>query len=260
MRICTALAALISLAVPGAVAPARANPVVADYAVSQAGIPVMDIRIRFDVAEERYRLTSLARARGLGRLFLPREQIAEAEGGLAGREVRPLRYRTEGEWRGAPRRTLLEYVGRTPRLAVLEPPEGPDRIPVRPEEREGTIDALSALVLLARDAAATGRCDLSGAVFDGRRRLEWQSRTIGTAQPPVPGFRGEALRCALESRLVAGFRVGDDPARAGQTRRAEAWLAVLGTGQPPLPLRVEFPSTFLGAFKMDLVRLGPSAP
>jgi hypothetical protein len=259
VRICATLAALISLAVVAA-APARANPVEADYAVSQAGIPVMDIRIRFDVAEERYRLTSLARARGLGRLFLPREQIAEAEGGLAGREVRPLRYRTEGEWRGAPRRTLLEYVGRTPRLAVLEPPEGPDRVPVTPEQREGTIDALSALVLLARDASATGRCDLSGAVFDGRRRLEWQSRTIGTARPPVPGFRGEALRCALESRLVAGFRVGDDPARVGQPRRAEAWLAVLGAGQPPLPLRVEFPSTFLGAFRMDLVRLGPSAP
>nr|WP_245217046.1 DUF3108 domain-containing protein [Neoroseomonas nitratireducens] len=255
-----AIIALASLAAVAAISGARANPIDADYAVSQAGIPVMDIRISFDVTGERYRLTSLARARGLGRLFLPREQVAEAEGGLAGREVRPLRYRTEGEWRGMPRRTLLDYIDRTPRLTVLEPPEGPDRVPVRPEEREGTIDALSALVLLARDAAATGRCDLSGAVFDGRRRLEWQSRTIGTARPPVPGFRGDALRCALESRLVAGFRVGDDPARAGQPRRAEAWLAVLGAGQPPLPLRVEFPSTFLGAFRMDLVRLGPSAP
>ncbi|WP_198377611.1 DUF3108 domain-containing protein [Neoroseomonas rubea] len=258
MRTRAAAAALLSLVALGTTLGARANPIDADYAVSQAGIPVMDIRISFDITGERYRLTSIARARGLGRLFLPREQVAEAEGGLAGREVRPLRYRTDGEWRGAPRRTLLEYVGRTPRLAVLEPPEGPDRVPVRPEEREGTIDALSALVLLARDAAATGRCDLSGAVFDGRRRLEWQSRTIGTARPPVPGFRGDALRCALESRLVAGFRAGDDPARAGQPRQAEAWLAVLGAGQPPLPLRVEFPSTFLGAFRMDLVRLSPS--
>lgn len=252
-----ALAAALAVA---AAAPSRAAPIEADYTVVQSGFAVMDIRITVDLAADRYRIATLSRSRGVGRLFLPREQVAEARGGLAGREVLPALYRTEGEWRGAPRRTLLEYVGRTPRLAVLEPPEGPDRIPVRPEEAEGTIDALSALVRLARDAAATGRCDLAGAVFDGRRRLEWSSRTLGTGRPPLPGYSGEALRCALESRLVAGFRRGDDPARAGRPRQAEAWLATLGPDQPPLPLRVEFPSTLLGAFRLDLVRAGPSAP
>lgn len=251
------LAALASLA---AAAPLRANPMEADYAVIQSGFTVMDIRITLDLADERYRVSTLSRSRGIGRLFLPREQVALAEGGLAGREVLPALYRTEGEWRGTPRRTLLEYVGRTPRLALLEPPEGPDRIPVRPDEMAGAIDGLSALVRLSRDAAATGRCDLTGAVFDGRRRLEWSSRTVGTGRPPVAGFTGDALRCRLESRLVAGFRRGDDPARVGQPRQAEAWLAVMGPGQPPMPLRVEFPSTFLGAFRLDLVRIGPSAP
>lgn len=254
----TFLAALAILAI-SAGSP-RANPVEASYAVSQSGIAVMDVRIVIDVSGDRYRLSSLARSRGIGRLFLPHQQVAEAEGGLAGRDVLPLRYRTEGEWRGSLRRTVLEYLGRTPRLAVLEPPEGPDRIPVRPEEADGTIDVLSAMLRLSRDAAATGRCDLSGAVYDGRRRLEWSSRTLGVGAPPVPGFRGEALRCGLESRLVAGFRRGDDPARAGRPRQAEAWLAVLGADRPPLPLRVEFPSTFLGAFRMDLVRVGPSGP
>lgn len=252
------LAAAAALA--GAAAPARADPIEAHYAVIQSGFAVMDVRITAELSGDRYRIATLSRSRGIGRLFLPREQVAEARGGLAGREVLPALYRTEGEWRGAPRRTLMEYVGRTPRLAVLEPPEGPDRIPVRPEEMDGTIDALSALVRLARDAAATGRCDLTGAVFDGRRRLEWSSRTLGTARPPVPGFQGEALRCALESRLVAGFRRGDDPAQAGRPRQAEAWLATLGPHRLPLPLRVEFPATFLGAFRLDLVRMGPSAP
>lgn len=252
--------ALAVLACLAAAAPARAQPLEADYAVIQSGFTVMDIRITLDVAEERYRISTLSRSRGVGRLFLPREQLALAEGGLMGREVLPALYRTEGEWRGTPRRTLLEYAGRMPRLALLEPPEGPDRIPVREEEMAGAIDGLSALVRLSRDAAATGRCDLAGAVFDGRRRLEWSSRTIGTTRPPVAGFTGEALRCRLESRLVAGFRRGDDPARAGQPRQAEAWLAVMGPGQPPMPLRVEFPSTFLGAFRLDLVRIGASAP
>uniref|UniRef100_UPI0018E004AE DUF3108 domain-containing protein n=1 Tax=Roseomonas rosulenta TaxID=2748667 RepID=UPI0018E004AE len=217
----TAFAALASLALMPA--PARANPVEADYAVSQMGVAVMDIRVSIDQSGDRYRLSTVSRSRGLGRLFLPREQLAQAEGGLRGREVLPALYRTEGEWRGTPRRTVMEYLAGTPRLAVLEPPEGPDRIPVRPEEAAGTIDGLSALLRLSRDVAATGRCDIQGSIFDGRRRLEWTSRTLGVGASPVRGVSGEALRCGLESRLVAGFRRGDDPAQAGRPRPAEAW-------------------------------------
>lgn len=256
VRVSFAVLAGLALAGPAA----RAMPVEAVYAVSQTGVTVMEVELALEMTEARYRLSSISRARGVGHLFLPREQRAEAVGGIIGREVRPFRYVAEGEWRGTPRRTVLEFLGRSPRLAVLEPPEGPDRIPVPPDQLEGTIDTLSALVRLSRDAAATGRCDLAGAVFDGRRRLEWSSRTLGTGAPPVPGVTGEALRCRLESRLVAGFRRGEDPARAGRPREAEAWIAVLRPGMPPMPVRVEIPSTFLGAFRLDLMRLGRSGP
>lgn len=260
MRNRIVLTVLAGLALAGLATVARAQPLEVTYAVSQSGLTVMEIHITIDVSGDRYRLSSRARSRGIGRLFLPRDQIAIAEGGLAGREVRPLRYRTDGEWRGTPRRTVLDYVGTTPRLSVLEPPDTPDRIPVTAAQAEGTIDALSALVRLSRDAAATGRCDVSGAIFDGRRRIEWSSRTLGVGAPPVPGVAGQALRCALESRVVAGFRRGDDLTRVGQPRQAEAWLAVLESGRLPMPVRVEFPSTFLGAFRLDLVGMGPPAP
>lgn len=254
-----AAAIALAFAALGASAP-RAEPIEATYALSQTGITVMDVELSIDLSDDRYRVASLSRSRGIGRFFLPREQRAEAVGGFAGPDVQPFRYMSEGEWRGGPRRTVLEYLGGAPRLAVLEPTEDPDRIPVPPEQRDGTIDTLSALVRLARNASATGRCDMSGAVFDGRRRVEWNSRTIGTGAPPIPGLTGEALRCRLESRLVAGFRRGDDPAQAGRPREADAWIAVLRAGAPPMPLRVEFPSTILGAVRLDLVRLGPSGP
>ena len=84
--------------------------------------------------------------------------------------------------------------------------------------------------------------------------------SLGTGVPPVHGVAGQALRCWLESRLVAGFRRGDDPAQAGRPREAEAWIAVLRPGLPPMPVRVEFPSTFLGSFRLDLLRVNRSAP
>lgn len=255
-----AVAMLAGVALLGSAPAARAAPFEASYTVSQSGLPVLDVDLALLLTEGSYRLTSVSRARGLARLFLPSEQRAEVQGGLSGREVRPIRYMTEGNWRSGQRRTVLDYIGGSPRLAVLEPPEGPDRIPVPPDQIAGTIDSLSALVRLSLAAAATGRCDLSGSVFDGRRRLEWSSRTVGNGPAPVAGVAGEALRCSLQSRLVAGFRRGDDPAEAGRPRDAEAWIAVLGPGMPPMPVRVEFPSTILGAMRLDLVRVGRSAP
>ncbi|MBW6396688.1 DUF3108 domain-containing protein [Roseomonas sp. HJA6] len=257
-----AVVVLAGAALAGGVPGARANPIEAEYRVTQSGLPVMDVQLAIQLTEASYRLTSISRARGLARLFLPAEQRAEVQGGLVGRQVQPLRYVAEGNWRSGTRRTIMDYLGGTPRLAVLEPPEGPDRIPVPPEQREGTIDTLSALVRLSLDAAATRRCDLAGSVFDGRRRLEWTSRTLGTTalpltqgQPATP-----ALRCQLESRLVSGFRREDDPAQAGRPREAEAWVALFGAGLPPLPVKVEFPSTFLGAMRLDLVRVGRADP
>lgn len=253
-----AIALLAGAALGGGTSGVRAMPVEASYTVSQSGVTVVDVQLALQLTETFYRLESISRARGLARLFLPSEQRAEVQGGLVGREVQPLRYMSEGNWRSGARRTVMDYLGGSPRLAVLEPPDGPDRIPVSPDQMVGTIDSLSALVRLSLASAATGRCDLAGAVFDGRRRLEWSSRTVGVGAAPVAGVSGQALRCRLESRLVAGFRRSDDPAQAGRPREAEAWIAVLGAGLPPMPVRVEFPSTIFGSMRLDLVRIGPS--
>lgn len=255
LRLAAALLAGAALA-----GSAHATSLEASYTVSQSGLPVLDVQLALQLTESSYRLTSVSHARGFARLFLPGEQRAEVQGGLrAGRDVQPLRYASEGNWRSGTRRTVLDFLGGSPRLSVLEPPEGPDRIPVAPDQMRGTMDSLSALVRLSLAAGATGRCDMHGAVFDGRRRLEWSSRTIGHAPSPLPALAAQALHCRLESRLVAGFRRGDDPAEAGKPRAAEAWIAAAAPGLPPLPLRVEFPATFLGAMRLDLVRVYRSA-
>jgi len=101
----------------------------------------------------------------------------------------------------------------------------------------------------------TGRCDVAGPIFDGRRRLDWSSRTIGAARITHAGQEIEALQCGLESRLVAGLRHGDDRARATQPRPAMAWLAKVDPRLPPIPIRVEFPSTMFGTMRMELQRV-----
>ena len=239
-------------------ATAWASPalaVEAVYQVTQTGISVVEITAQFEARPEGYWMRSVSRAVGIGRLFAPHEIRSEVEGVWRADGVAPQRFQAEGNWRGDARRTVLLYREGMPQALELEPPEGRTNEPVPLPARRGAIDMLSAFALMSRTITQTGRCDLGGPIYDGRRRLDWASRTIGTARFSHAGQEVEALQCGLESRLVAGVRHGDDPARATQPRPATAWLARVDARLPPIPIRVEFPSTMFGTMRMDLQRV-----
>ncbi len=207
-----AVAMLAGAALVGSLTGARASPFEVGYTVSQSGLPVLDVHLALHLTDASYRLTSVSRARGLARLFLPSEQRAEVLGGLAGRDVRPLRYMTEGNWRGGPRRTVLDYIGGSPRLAVLEPPEGPDRIPVPSDQIAGTIDSLSALVRLSL-AAFRDRSVRHGRL--GLRRAAAPGMVFANARdrPGADGGRARPRRCA------ARWKAAWSPASGAATTR-----------------------------------------
>lgn len=243
---------LLILGVAG-LRPAAA--VEAIYQVTQTGIPVVEITAQFESRPDGYWMRSVSRAVGIGRLFAPHEIRSEVEGAWRGDGVAPQRYQAEGHWRGDARRTVLLFRKGMPQALEMEPPEGITNEPVPLPARHGAIDMLSAVALMSRTVTDTGRCDLTGPIFDGRRRLDWSSRTMGTRRMRHAGEEVETLQCGLESRLVAGMRRGDDPVRATQPRAATAWLAKVDQRLPPIPIRVEFPSTIFGTMRMELQRL-----
>lgn len=241
-----------------AIAPAGFFPVAAVeaiYQVTQTGITVVEITARFEARPDGYWMRSVSRAVGIGRLFAPHEIRSEVEGAWRAEGVAPQRFQAEGNWRGDVRRTVLLYGEGMPQPLEMEPPEGRTNEPVPLPARRGTIDMLSAFALMSRTVTQTGRCDLAGPIYDGRRRLDWSSRTIGIARLNHAGQEVESLQCGLESRLVAGVRHGDDPVRATQPRSAMAWLARVDPRLPPIPIRVEFPSTIFGTMRMELQQL-----
>jgi hypothetical protein len=238
--------------------PAGVNPAMAIeavYQVTQTGIAVVEITAQFETRPDGYWMRSVSRAVGIGRLFAPHEIRSEVEGAWRAEGVAPQRFQAEGNWRGDARRTVLLYREGMPQALELEPPEGVTNEPVPLPARRGAIDVLSAFAWMSRTVTQTGRCDLAGPIFDGRRRLDWSSRTMGTARMVHAGQEVETLQCGLESRLIAGMRHGDDRARATQPRPATAWLAKVDQRLPPIPIRVEFPSTIFGTMRMELQRL-----
>lgn len=246
------LAVTLALASVG-VGPALA--VEAVYQVTQTGIAVVEITAQFEARQDGYWMRSVSRAVGIGRLFAAHEIRSEVQGLWRAEGVAPQRYQVEGNWRGDARRTVLLYREGMPQPLEMEPPEGFTNELVPLPARQGAIDGLSAFALMSRTVMQTGRCDVAGPIFDGRRRLDWSSRTVGTVRINHAGQEIDSLQCGLESRLVAGLRHGDDRARATQPRPATAWLAKVDQRLPPIPIRVEFPSTIFGTMRMELQRI-----
>lgn len=249
----------------GAVAaePRAAMPLAAQYEVRVAGLTVIRAAALLDLGERAYRVVTRVRATGLAGLFDSGEQVTSAEGRWLGDRPLPRSYRVDGTWRGTRREVALDYVGEggLPVVRALEPAETGEREPVPEALRRGTTDTLSALAQLARTVAQTGRCEGVAATYDGRRRLDISAQTEGTdLLPPQRGFPGgEALRCVLESRLVAGRRLEDDAARAHRPQRAIAWLAPVGPAGQMVPVRIEAPSRWFGTIRIELVGLEHAA-
>jgi hypothetical protein len=238
-------------------APARAEPLLAQYEVRAAGITVMRVEATLDLDGPQYLVRTRIRTTGLVGLFSSGDQVTTAEGRWQGAEPIPAHYRVEGAWRGTRRRVVMDWdTPGIPRLSAIEPPNETEREAVPDALQRGTMDALSALAKLTRAVAETGRCDLQAAVFDGRRRADYSARTSGFAPLPAgSAWSGQALRCGFESRVIAGFRDDLDPEEARRPQPATAWMAAVAPGRPPLPVLIEMPSRWFGTIRAALVGL-----
>lgn len=237
-------------------AEAGAQTMRASYSLTMlGGMTIAEMDAVLSLEPEGYRIETRTRPRGMARLFAPGEQTSLVDGrwGRAGPE--PRHYMTQGAGRSGPRYTELAYTGGIPTLVRIEPGGREEREPVPPELTAGTLDALSVLAKLTRQVAETGACDGQAAIYDGRRRSDAVSRTIGWYILP-PNRReewsGRALLCGFESRMIAGFKRDDDREAAARPFEGRAWIAPAEAGRPPLPVRVEFETRWFGTVTAQL--------
>jgi hypothetical protein len=97
-------------------------------------------------------------------------------------------------------------------------------------------------------------------VFDGRRLSEIAATDAGQEMlEPTrrSSFSGPATRCDFEGRLLAGFMLDDDRARAARPQTGSAWMARLLPNAPPLPVRMTFQTRWLGHVTMYLTSVTP---
>jgi hypothetical protein len=212
----------------------------------------MEARVEIDAGSPSrpYMIETRTRGRGLGALFLRGEQVAHSEGVWHGANPMPRFHGSSGNWRGSARRTLLEYdAGGTPRITLLEPMLDTERTPVPPEALPGAVDALSAMMRLARQMRETGRCEGQTRIFDGRRLTRIEVSTDPSRQP-----MGGLPACVIESQMVAGVPL-ERPEDARPMRSVVQFAPPSQPDAPMLPIRMELASRRWGTVHVTLAEV-----
>jgi hypothetical protein len=243
-----------------------------DYAVYIGGFRTIDIAFDARIGRGDYRLKMDLTAEGLLNWVLEWSMSAYSEGRFGDKGVIPVRAGHDSRWRGNMRRIRLDYRGGGPPVTeIVPPPDEDDRRPVPVEARTGARDLAGAVLSTLFTVGATNGCTHSEPVFDGRRRFDLVFEQVGRERF-VPGeyspFRGEAVKCTLRIRRIAGFRLTTSRYRWMSTGQAVVWIGRPFPDAPPVPVRLEM-DTMLGALRAHLTaaarhadggveRLGPT--
>jgi hypothetical protein len=258
-----ALALPLGLLAAGESAAAQLGPVQASYTAYFSGLSIANVEASIDLGAEAYRVAATMRTTGMLAMFVRGEQVTLVEGRVqpsaTALPLAPARFVTEGTWRSTLRRVAMSWTGGQPEILSLVPAAMDEREPVPPELQRNTVDTLTALAALVRQAAASGRCDGTAQVFDGRRRSDFTATTEGMETLEAhrwSSFSGPALRCRFEGRQVAGFWKQGDREEAAKPRVGQAWFASPAPGLPMIPVRIESDSTW-GTVYVHVTRAAP---
>lgn len=217
------------------------------YATYAAGLHVAAVQADLMLASYDYQVRVGYHTTGLIGFFDHGRQSNRVDGIWQAGLPEPRQFSSHGVWHGKKRATLIDYRDGDPLVRILQPPDT-KRQPVSASLRYHSMDALSALVLLMHQAAATRQCDASVRTFDGRRVTLLTAHSVGWERLPHIGrsdYSGPALRCDFTSRVLAGFK-RDKNAKDQPPLRGTVWFATAIPGEPPLPVRLRFKTAWFG--------------
>lgn len=191
---------------------------------------------------------------GLASWFLTVNIAAHVEGRFENGKVLPIFYDSTGLSRGKQRHVHLTFDQNGPHVESLTPHDD-DRDPLPDAQLKNAVDILSGLGLLFHTLETTGKCRLSGNIFDGLRLTRIDSQ--GPFTDIIPDehdnyYKGSAQRCDFTGRQIAGFVVHShhrDLLSAPQP--GQAWFQHIG-GIGIIPVRIDFHHPKLGKIVMIL--------
>jgi hypothetical protein len=213
-----------------------------------AGARVAQMSLAFSATGETYEIASSQRSTGFLDWIVPWRSTTEVTGRFQGPASVPGSYRSEGTFRGNPRKVELFFEdGKIVRMETVPENSDDERDEVAPELRAGALDPVSAILAVIRQANETGACTARVPVFDGRQRYDIVFEDLGMRDVPrhyASTFQGMARACEFNWVPIAGRRRNANITSGNDRRGGTAYMAPIGIGAMQAPVRIEFHAWF----------------
>jgi hypothetical protein len=246
MRVFPVLAALLAAA-PAAAFTTSGERIEITFDVT-AGARVAQMSLAYSATGETYEIASSQRSIGFLEWIVPWRSTTEVTGRFAGPASVPVSYRSEGTFRGNPRKVELFFEdGKVVRMETVPENREDERDEVPPDMRLGALDPVSAILAVIRQANETGACTARVPVFDGRQRYDIVFEDLGPREVPrhyASAFQGLARACEFNWVPIAGRRRNANISVANDRRGGIAYMAPVGIGATQAPVRIEFHAWF----------------
>lgn len=213
-----------------------------------AGARVAQMTLAYSATGETYEVASSQRSVGFLEWIVPWRSTTEVTGMFKGPASVPTSYRSEGTFRGNPRKVELVFEdGKVVRVETVPENRDDERDEVPLELRAGAVDPVSAILSAIRRANDTGSCEARVPVFDGRQRYDIVFEDKGmreVARHHASTFQGVARACEFNWVPIAGRRRNVNITAGNDRRGGVAYMAPIGIGATEAPVRIEFHAWF----------------
>jgi hypothetical protein len=256
-----AAAALLAVSAPAA----RAESLLARYAIKLIGLPLGTATLAGSVDASAYRLEAAARLTGLASVISNAKGAATASGVFVQGRVAPNGFATTSANSQMTRTIRIAMAAGTVRASEIVPPfdSPPDRIPVLESQKRHIIDPLSAFVMpigAGEQVVGPAACNRTIPIFDSWTRFDVNLAYVGNATIAAKGYSGPVAVCSARYTPVSGHRDRPVTRFMADNRDMEVWLAPLGSARVAIPVRISV-ATMIGKLLIEATQFetGPAS-
>ncbi|MFZ4120764.1 MAG: DUF3108 domain-containing protein [Caulobacterales bacterium] len=218
------------------------------YTIRARGVAAGDFALNLAITPTTYQGTMRQRATGLVRLAVENslDYDGSARGAITATAIRPATYTHQGGRRG--RVVTVTYTANDV-VTEANPPMNMGNPPATRQQKLGSTDQISSFVHMMVAPGEADPCARTIRVFDGRARFDLVMRPNGTQNMRQRVFRGEARRCTVSYRAIAGLT---DAPPTGENMTFLFGRLANGLWAP---LRIEWPTDDAGMAILELREL-----
>ncbi|MDE2184743.1 MAG: DUF3108 domain-containing protein [Alphaproteobacteria bacterium] len=203
-----------SFAAGGAGAEATSGPTSAlqmAMTIYAGGITIGKVDMDAKFIGDRYHVVSNLETSGVVNAFWQSQIQATSNGTLTDHLLQPSLYDSFYTGHSANHQEVsLTYEDGNPIRLYANPPYSTTGYEVKPDEKKGTFDPLSAVIYISSGvgADANNPCSVKAPVFDGRRRYNITLTKVKVDNVNMDNglYKGPAFVCSVEYKQVAGYK------------------------------------------------------